>query len=72
MTTPAEKIAIVCPSCGSTFEAWHRRSINTSPGLDTFTDEEIRAWTHATCPACGTETALSTLVVDGDVWTVRP
>ncbi len=68
MTTPPERVEIRC-SCGMVFPAWRRRSINLSLG-DDWTPDEIDEMTHATCPSCGAEVDLDTLIVDGDTWTV--
>jgi transcription elongation factor Elf1 len=71
VTTPIEIVTVLCPSCGKSFETPHRRSVNLGLG-ETFTKAEMRRWTVATCPMCGAETKLSTLVVGSDgVWTVR-
>lgn len=63
MTSPAQLVEVVCPACGHEYEAWHRSSINLSLGEE-WTEEEIRAATHARCPECGFEVAFSVLVVE--------
>ena len=65
---PPEKITIVCPRCSENYPTWHRFSVNLD--LDDFDEEYVREMTTATCPACGEVVALSSLVVDGDVWTI--
>ena len=67
MTSPPSQITIRCPSCGETFEDWWRPSINLQ--LDDFDEEYIKSATIKTCPYCGVEVRLGTLIVDKEgVW----
>jgi DNA-directed RNA polymerase subunit RPC12/RpoP len=53
----------VCPACGHKYETWYRSSINLSLGEE-WTEDEIRAATHARCSHCGFESAVETLIVE--------
>jgi DNA-directed RNA polymerase subunit RPC12/RpoP len=64
LTSPAERVRIVCPACGHEYEALHRSSINTTLGEE-WTEEDLRAATHARCPDCGLEVELATLIMEG-------
>ncbi len=70
MTSPPKKITVACPGCGTLYEDWYRPSINLSLGED-WTAEELREASTARCPSCGHAVELDTLVVKGDVWTMR-
>lgn len=63
MTSPAVRVEVVCPGCGTEYEAWHRPSINLTLGEE-WTEEEIREATTGRCPECGLEVELATLVVE--------
>jgi endogenous inhibitor of DNA gyrase (YacG/DUF329 family) len=71
MTSPSERIIVRCPACGSTYEDWHRASINIDldPGLDD--PAYLEQASTATCPDCGHGVELGGLVVRGDVWEAR-
>jgi hypothetical protein len=69
MTSPIEKITIICPACFHSFESWHRASMNLQ--IEEFSEEYIRKATIKTCPACGQEIHLGTLIVQKDgTWQV--
>jgi hypothetical protein len=50
MTSPIEKITVICPECGKRYPDWWRRSINLS--VDEYTEEYVEAASTSTCPAC--------------------
>lgn len=63
MTLPPEQIQVKCPGSGRSYETWHRASFNMTLG-EHFDDEYIHKMTHAICPHCKAEVALSSLIVD--------
>jgi len=67
MTSPPERITVVCPECGIEYEDW-MRSVNLD--LDDFGADYLRECSTATCPRCAHVVELDTLVVEGDVWTL--
>lgn len=62
MTSPPQRVGLVCEGCGAMFEAWRRPSINLTLG-EPWTEDEIREATRARCPECGLEVALAVLIV---------
>jgi hypothetical protein len=64
VTSPPERIQVLCPKCGTTHQDWYRASLSLT--LDHFDDEYIRQASTATCPTCGTVVELGTLIVDED------
>ena len=70
MTSPVEQIVVKCPNCGTRYEDWYRGSVNLNLD-DDFDEEYLRQASTATCPTCGHVVELHTLVVSGDVWTMR-
>ncbi len=68
MTSPPERITVACPECGIEYEDW-MRSVNLD--LDDFGEDYLRECSTATCPRCAHVVELDTLVVKGDVWTMR-
>jgi RecJ-like exonuclease len=67
MSSPIETITLVCPTCQKQFETWYRASMNLK--LDDFDEEYVREATVKTCPRCGAEVRLGSLIVGQDgVW----
>ncbi len=64
MTSPPEKITVVCPECGEAYKDWYRASINLE--LDDFDDAYIEEASTATCPSCGHKVEISNLIVERD------
>jgi len=62
MTSPPQRVEVVCPACGHEYETWHRGSINLSLGEE-WTEEQIREASTSRCLECGLEIELGTLVV---------
>jgi len=67
MTSPVERITIVCPECGCTFDDWWRASVNLL--LDDFDEEYLDECRSAACPSCGFSVCFDVLVVDRE-WIV--
>lgn len=64
MTSPAEQIEVICPECGVRFETWYRASINADLDPELVADEEyMKEATTATCPGCGQQADIPTLIV---------
>lgn len=67
MSSPPEPITITCPKCQKAFETWHRPSMNLR--MDNFDEAYLREATLKTCPSCGAEIHLDSLIVGRDgVW----
>lgn len=62
MTSPPERITIVCPGCVHTYTTWWRPSLNLS--LEHFTEEYIEQATTGKCPECALVVDLDVLIVD--------
>ena len=62
MTSPVEKISILCPNCGTEYEDWWRPSVNLA--LDDFDEEYFEACSSAVCPDCGFRVDIDMLIVD--------
>jgi hypothetical protein len=56
-----------CPECGEEYENSYRPSVNLD--IEPWTEEELRAATMATCPSCGFEVELDSLIVADGTWT---
>ena len=70
MTSPPEKILLLCPSCGKPYEDWYRPSINLM--LDDFDDEYLEEAATSTCPFCKHKVRHEVLVVREDgVWEIQ-
>ena len=62
MTSPVERVRVVCPSCGVEFDDWFRPSVNT--GIEPVDETYLRAASTATCPRCGHVVELDVLIVE--------
>lgn len=69
MTSPVEEILVRCPGCGRLYRDWYRPSINPDLDPEMAADGDyVEAASTATCPFCGTRTAVPDLKSGRDVW----
>jgi hypothetical protein len=63
MTSPIERITIVCPRCGETFNDWYRASINADLDPALANEDYITEASTATCPSCKLRVELGPVTV---------
>jgi len=64
MTPPPEKITIQCPNCGKRYQDWIRPSEHHSH--ENFDAQYLEDYSFATCPVCGFQVSIHTLVLTKD------
>jgi Zn finger protein HypA/HybF involved in hydrogenase expression len=68
MTSPIEKIEVLCEKCGNIYEDWHRVSINLD--LCDFDEEYLKEASTAFCPKCNFKVSLDSLIVKNGIFCV--
>ena len=66
MTSPPERVTVICPQCGHTYEDWWRPSVNLD--LDDFDDEYLDACMSAVCPECKHKVYFGNMIVKDRVF----
>jgi hypothetical protein len=66
MTSPPQRIRVVCPGCGREYDDWWRPSVNLD--LEHFDEEYLEQCRSACCPHCGHRVEFDVLVVENGVF----